>query len=151
MSWISLLAGLAFAVQASGEPGEGTLWSWGLADDLVPATGSPPATARPVAPVETWYWQFFAEEADGYDALASRVVLDCDARLYRMTLHLAYRDGRPTGARETDATPARPIAPGTVMDGLRQHLCEPDASREVRRYSSVISARQVFDDYFARR
>lgn len=127
------------------------VWSYGLTSDFVPATSEPPAQVRPRGVVETWWWQFFAQETETQDTLATRVRIDCAARTYQFLSHAEIKDGIHTGAELAPPGPPVVVAAGSAMDKLVAHVCEPDPDRPVRRYTNYFTARETLDDYFASR
>lgn len=127
------------------------VWSYGLTPEFVPATSQPPALSRPEMPVDTWWWQFLAEETGTQDTLATHIRIDCAARTYSFLSHATVRDGQITGTEP--ALPELPVAPvaGSAIDGLVVHVCDPDPDRPVRRYTNHFTARETLDEYFAGR
>tara|TARA_R110002167_G_scaffold15735_7_gene62558 strand:- start:531 stop:1445 length:915 start_codon:yes stop_codon:yes gene_type:complete len=127
------------------------VWSYALTPEFVPATSQPPALTRPATPVDTWWWQFLAEETETQDTLATHVRIDCAARTYTFLSHATVRDGQITGTEP--APPQLPVSPvaGSAIDGLIVHVCDPDPDRPVRRYTNYFTARETLDEYFAGR
>ena len=143
---------MTLMVQTLPTPSMGdTVWAFGLSEDFVPATSLPPATARPHAPVEAWWWQFLAVETGDQDTLATRVRIDCADRTFALLSHAAVKDGRITSTEPSLGDPPVAATPGSILDRLIIHACDPDPDRAVRRYTNYFTARETLDEYYAGR
>ncbi|WP_426051228.1 hypothetical protein [Brevundimonas sp. SL161] len=95
-----------------------------------------------------WEWSFLDEEVTSdegmIDAVAMSVMYDCAARTRRPLALEAYRDGAFVSQSPVYEEPA-PVAPGTLVDGALEVVCEPDANSDGAAFPNMAAARAAMD------
>lgn len=95
-----------------------------------------------------WEWSFLDEEVaseeGAINTLAMSVMYDCAARTRRPLVLEAYRDGAFVSQTPIYEAPA-PIAPGTLIDGAIQVVCEPETNSDGAAFPDLAAARAAMD------